>query len=300
MTTVVCVGIAVLDYLFQVDSIPPGEGKFYARSYREVGGGVAANAAAAIAKLGGDARYVGRVGSDAAGERIIADLAQLGVDVSAVERIEQTASPVSSVLVDDAGERLIVNHTPSQLFEGGSVEPARDMEGVDATLVDVRWPAGAAAALEAARAAGIPSVFDFDRPMADGGAGLLDRASHVVFSQDALAATAGTLDVASGLAAMRDRTPGWLAVTVGGDGVWWMDRTGEGIHHREAFAVEVVDTVGAGDVFHGAFALALGEGQSEEAAVGFAAAAAAIKCSRPGARDGAPVREDVERLLRGQ
>ncbi len=299
MTTVACVGIAVLDYLFRVESLPAGDGKFYAESYREVGGGVAANAAVAIAKLGGSARYIGRVGADAAGERIVTDLSALGVDVSGVERMAGVASPVSSVLVDASGERVIINYTPPHLFEGGSVAAAQDTVGVDAMLVDVRWPAGAAAALAAAASAGIPSVFDFDRPMADGGAGLINRASHVVFSQDALAATAGTPDAGAGLVRMRDRTSAWLAVTTGGDGVWWMGGDDE-VRHQEAFRVDVIDTVGAGDVFHGAFALALGEGRAEDGAVEFAAAAAAIKCSRPGARDGAPERDDVERLLRGQ
>jgi len=297
VTTVVCVGIAVLDHLFQVDELPAGEGKFYAGGYREVGGGVAANAAAAVVKLGGTARYVGRVGADRTGERITADLAALGVDVSAVESVDGVVSPVSAVLVDRAGERLIVNHTPSDLFTGGPVDRAARIDGADAVLVDVRWPAGAVAALAAAQAAGIPSVFDFDRPMVGGGEGIIGIASNVVFSRDALAATAGTTDVAAGLARVRERTPAWLAVTTGGDGVWWLDD--DGTHHQEAFPVDVVDTVGAGDVFHGAFALALGEGRSEPEAVEFATAAAAIKCSRPGGRNGAPNRDEVERLLRG-
>ena len=297
MTTVFCVGIAVLDHLFQVDELPAGEGKFYAQGYREVGGGVAANAAAAVVKLGGRARYVGRVGADAAGERITADLAALGVNVSAVESVDGLASPVSAVLVDGAGERLIVNHTPSELFTGGPVDRAAQIGDADAVLVDVRWPDGAVEALAAAQAAGVPSVFDFDRPMADGGERLIGIASHVVFSRDALAVTAGTADVAAGLSRVRESSPAWLAVTTGGDGVWWLDD--DGAHHQEAFPVDVVDTVGAGDVFHGAFALALGEGRSEPEAVEFAAAAAAIKCSRPGGRDGTPNRDDVERLLRG-
>jgi sulfofructose kinase len=296
MTTVVCIGIAVLDYVFEVDEFPAGEGKFYARGYREIGGGVAANAAAAVAKLGGTARYVGRVGADGAGERITTDLAALGVDVSAVESVDGVASPVSAILVDATGERIIVNHTPPDLFAGGSVDRAARIAGADAVLVDVRWPAGAAAALAAAQAADIPSVFDFDRPMVDGGRELIGLASHIVFSRHALAATAETADVVAGLERIRERSPAWPAVTTGADGVWWLDD--DGTHHRDAFPVDVVDTVGAGDVFHGAFALALGEGRSEHEAVEFAAAAAAIKCSRPGGRDGTPNRDDVEQLLR--
>ena len=64
MSTVACVGIAVMDLMFRVDPLPAGGGKSYATAYREIGGGVAANAAVAIARLGGRARYVGRVGDD--------------------------------------------------------------------------------------------------------------------------------------------------------------------------------------------------------------------------------------------
>ena len=297
MTTIHCVGIAVLDYLFTVDAIPPAAGKYYATDYREIGGGVAANAAAAIATLGGTARYVGRVGDDTAGDRIVGDLEMLGVDVSRVERIANLKSPVSAILVDGAGERTIVNYTEASLFDGGDTTPAADVGAADAVLVDVRWPAGAAAALAAANAAGIPSVFDFDRPMDDQGQDLMRAATHVAFSQDALTATAGTADQADGLLALASQTDAWLAVTSGADGVWWTD--GAEIHHQPAFEVDVVDTVGAGDVFHGAFALGLADGQSEEAAVRFAAAAAALKCTRPGGRAGVPTRAEVEALLEG-
>lgn len=293
MTTVACYGIAVLDLLFTVDELPKGEGKIYASSFDEVGGGVAANAAFAIARLGGTARYVGRVGTDTAGTRIREDLAAAGVDVSGVELVPGVASPVSAVLVDSMGERLIINHTDSSLFAEPPQRP--DLAGVDSVLVDVRWPQAAAGALETAAAASKPGVFDFDRPMADGGGRLLSLASHVVFSEHALSATAGTETPEAALRLVAERTNATLAVTLGGRGTVWLD--GEEIRHLPAFTVDVVDTVGAGDIFHGAFALALAERQPMGNAVRFASAAAAIKCSRPGARLGAPHRDEVEALL---
>ncbi len=294
MTKVACIGIAVIDLIFEVETLPQGGGKYYATSFREVGGGVAANAAVAVARLGGNARYIGRVGDDALGDQIIADLTAAGVDVT-VDKVRELTSPVSSVLVDAAGERTIVNYTPRDLFDGGDVASASDLGEVDAVLVDVRWPDGAAAALRAAAAASIPSVFDFDRPMESGGDALLGLASHVVFSAAALAATAGTDDPVAGLSRMAERTDAWLAVTVGPGGVHW--RHAGRLHHLPAFAVDVIDTLGAGDVFHGALALALGEGQAPAEAVRFASAAAALKCTRPGGRSGAPDRADVNELL---
>ena len=69
------------------------------------------------------------------------------------------------------------------------------------------------------------------------------------------------------------------------------------MRHLPAFAVEVVDTLGAGDVLHAAFALSLARGDSVEDAFRFACAAAALKCARPGGRAGAPRAEEVEKFL---
>ncbi len=290
----VCVGIAVMDHLFYVESLPTGGGKIYASHYQEVGGGVAANAAVAVARLGGAARYVGCLGDDPLGQRIVSDLRAAGVEVTDITVVPGLSSPVSAVLVDAAGERLIVNHTPAGLFEGRDVTHAGDLAGAGAVLVDPRWPDGAMAALTAAKRSGIPAVFDYDRQV-DMGMALAAIASHVAFSRDALAATTGVADPEAGLDRMSEVTDAWLAVTLGVEGVVW--RASGRTHHQPAFDVEVIDTVGAGDVFHGALALAFGEGKSESEAVRFASAAAALKCTRPGGRAGTPDRTDVQDLL---
>ena len=284
-----------MDMMFRVQSLPTGDGKLYADAYQEISGGVAANAAVAIARLGGAARYIGRVGDDPLGRRIIAELQAAGVAIDRTQTIPGVPSPVSAVLVDRTGERTIINYTSVDLFRGGDLEAVDDVTGVDAVLVDVRWPEGAARALAAAAAAGIPGVFDFDRPMDADGDVLLTTASHVAFSSAALAATSGARDPETALHRIAERTDAWAAVTLGEQGVCWL--AGGRVHHLPAFSVDVVDTVAAGDVFHGALALALGEGQAEPAAVRFAAATAALKCAKPGGRAGAPTRAEVEDLL---
>jgi len=295
MTTVACVGIAVMDLMFRVDALPAGGGKLYADAYQEISGGVAANAAVAIARLGGKARYIGRVGDDPMGHRIVAELQAAGVDADRTQTMRGVPSPVSAVLVDRTGERSIINFTPAELFSGGDLGPAGDVGGVDGVLVDVRWPDAAARALAAAAAAGIPGVFDFDRPMDAAGEVLLTTASHVAISHSALLATSGSSDPETGLGRLAERTEAWLAVTTGEHGVYW--RADGRTHHLPAFPVEVVDTVAAGDVFHGALALTLAEGQSESDAVRFASATAALKCTQPGGRAGSPSRSEVEVLL---
>jgi sugar/nucleoside kinase (ribokinase family) len=127
--------------------------------------------------------------------------------------------------------------------------------------------------------------------------GLLNASSHLVFSAEALHATAGMQDNEQALRRIAKLTHSFVAVTLGAHGMNWLD--GEGQFRRMAgFPVHTVDTLGAGDIFHGAFALAIAEGAGIEPAMRFAAAAAALKCTRFGGAFAAPSRAEVENLLK--
>ncbi len=293
MSTVLCVGIATLDYIYGVAALP-SEGKKYRASALEVqGGGIAANAAVAIARLGGHAGLLTRLGNDLTGETIRADLMHEGVDLSASLPAMGRRSPVSAIMVDGAGERMIVSYADPQMPAEPDWLPSVLPTGTRAVLGDTRWEEGSLGLFQLARKAGIPAVLDGDRKPAC--PALLTAATHVAFSEVGLAEQTGSTDP---YMALNCFTPGccWMAVTAGERGVWVHDH-GQ-ITHIPAFAVDVVDTLGAGDVWHGAFALALAEHQSELEAVRFANAAAAIKCTRFGGRKGAPSRTDVEHFLR--
>ena len=123
----------------------------------------------------------------------------------------------------------------------------------------------------------------------------LRAASHVVFSSEGLATSLGIDGLEPGVAEARRLASGRIAVTMGGDGVVWVD--GETLRHVPAFKVRAIDTLGAGDVFHGALALALGERLAWPDALVFASAAAAVKCSRPSGRGSFPTRADVAALV---
>jgi sulfofructose kinase len=137
-------------------------------------------------------------------------------------------------------------------------------------------------------------VLDADVPTPDDPA-LLQAATHIAFSADGLRGLTGERELSQGLSAMRTRTDAWLCVTDGARGVLVVE--GAEISSVEAFEVDAVDTLGAGDVWHGAFALALAEGAAEREAVRFASAAAAIKVTRRGGRAGAPIRAEVSAFL---
>ena len=290
--SVLCVGHAVQDFVFSVPSIPTTPAKHRATAFASMGGGPAATAAVCIAGLGGTALLAARVGDDAIADLIEAELVGYGVDCAYLRRAAGCSSSVSAVFVDERGERLIVNHLDPGLPDAADWLPSPEALGCGAVLADTRWPAGAMAALVAAREAGLPAVLDADQPIPPDGA-LLRTATHVAFSQDALAEYTGETDPVQGLHAAGLST--WCCVTVGVQGVHILQN---GVHqHLPGHRVPVIDTLGAGDVWHGAFALALAEGQRESSAVRFASAAAALKVQRAGGRRGTPERSELSQFL---
>lgn len=292
---VICLGLSALDQIWRVDRRFSGDGeKIRSFDYSTLGGGMAANAAVAIARLGGSAAFWGRGGDDAAGHEMRSALSAEGIDVASFKLFPQGRSSVSGIIVDKSGERQIVN------FRGTFPEPADwlsldAVEGASAVLADPRWPEGAVALFGRARALGIPTILDGDVADAAIFERLLPLTDHAVFSEPALAAFIGSAGDAAldKLARFGCRI---VAVTRGHEGVSWR---GDGSLHRQtAFPVRAVDTTGAGDVFHGAYALAVGVGLAVRDAMAFAAATAALKCEHSGGRAGIPSIETCLAFMR--
>lgn len=278
MTRLLVVGISVIDHVHRMDALPAGGSKFRSHAFEVIGGGCGANAAVGAARLGGDVTLLTRLGEDGPGDALGAMLEGAGLRVLAARGGRQ---PLSSVMVDAAGERMIVNYPGADL---ATVPPS--LLPFDAVNADCRWPAATQAALRAARAAGVPSVIDGERFTPEP---LAAMASHVVFSVQGLRDFAGIDDPDTALADAARRLPGRVAYTDGPRGVVWA-----GGPLVPAPPVRAVDTLGAGDLWHGAFALALGRGQDVEAASRYANRAAALKCSRAGGWDAYPLAAEME------
>jgi len=270
--------------------------KVQASEFITVGGGNAANAAVAITRLGGKAYFAAPLGVDAVGDRLIEGLQREGVDCGDCVRVAGARTPVSAIFVDARGDRTIANYRDHRLNDATVDDPDRLVTAMDAVLVDNRFPDFVLPICRAAMARRIPVVIDADKE-ADDREPLLNAATHVIFSAACLRAMAQTEDLASGLAHMGKLTDAFLAVTNGPHPVLWYDRGGATVRETPVFAMKAVDTLGAGDVFHGAFALALVEGRGVENALRFAAAAAGLKCSRFGGSAVAPQRAEVDALL---
>jgi sulfofructose kinase len=290
---VLCAGIAVVDFIFRVESFPTPHTKTPVTDMVVTGGGCAANAAIAIARLGGRARFAGPLGGDDLSERIIDGLLAEGVDIAPAVRVRGATSSLSGIFVDQAGERLLATRRAQGLAGARPRDAEAALADVDVVLADNHFPDFVAPICAAAFRRGLRLVLDFDRPsgLSDP---LLPFASHPVFSAEALRGIGGA-DLPAALAALPGG--GFAAVTDGRNGAFWRD--GRAVRHQEAFAIEAVDTLAAGDVFHAAFALALAEGNNEAQAMRFAAAAASLKCARFGGIAGSPTRAAVEELLGG-
>lgn len=294
---VLCAGIAVEDFLFKVESFPAPGTKMRASDLVATIGGCAANAAVAVARLGGRARFAGPIGTDDASCRFRDALAKTGVDPSGTLAVEGGSIPVSGIFIDRNGEKMVATLHGRGLDGATPPDPAALVADIDVLLVDNRFPAFVLPICRAAAARGIPVVLDIDKATKPGDP-LFEAASHLIFSSEALSATTGISDLGTALLSVAGRVQGFLAVTNGPDDVLWIDPSGA-LRRLPVFPVEAVDTLGAGDSFHGGFTLALAEGCDEVAAMRFGAAAAALKCTRFGGISGTPQRQEVETLLGG-
>jgi len=289
---ILCVGALTMDTIYRMHRLPDGPGKFLPIEAMEIAEGMAASAACSVARLGGKVALWGSVGDDAVGARGIAAMEAEGVDCSLIRPVPGIPSAISAVLVDDGGERIIVPFYHPRLWDN----PQPPGEIFAATLVDVRWPQAAALALQLARGAGRPGIFDADVGPPETLHRLAPLASHIVASKPGGQLLTGEDEAEAAVEALAARYEAMVVVTAGGEGAWWREPGGT-IRHTRAPKVDVVDTTAAGDVFHGAFALGLSEGMSGEALIRFASAAAAVKCTRFGGRLGAPGRAETEALL---
>jgi sugar/nucleoside kinase (ribokinase family) len=299
LPTVLCAGIAVQDIVFRVAKFPPPGGKCMTDQFRIVCGGCAVNAAIAVARLGGRARYAGPLGGEAdpVSNQLMEAMAREGVDTAGVVRVTGATAPVSGIMIDGAGERMIATYRDRRIEVARVADPDALVANIALLLADNRFPDFVRPVCEAARRRGLPVVLDADRPTVEDDP-LLGIPSHVIFSSECLRQTTGLDDLAAGLERMARRTNAFLAVSDGPNAVRYREHGR--LQTMPVFKIDAIDTLAAGDVFHAGIALALAEGRDELAAMRFGAAAAGLKCTRFGGSMGAPTRAEVEAFLAKQ
>ena len=261
------------------------------------GGGLTATASVAAARLGASIDLYAAVGDDYHGQMIKRELSSQGVGVDGVRLIPGMRTPTAFIEVDSkTGDRTIY-FSPGRYGPMDESALGFDPEavgGVRSLLVDSLFPKTAVAMARVARRGGAKVVGDFffiDGPNEE----LVSLVDALILPEETGIALAGGPDFPRALRIMAERGPEIPAVTVGARGCWYM--ADGAVYHCPAFPVEVVDTTGCGDSFHGAFAFALSRGMDAHESVRFSSAIAALKATKLGGRSGLPTFEEVSRFL---
>ena len=293
---VVGVGANSVDFVYLVPGYPERHGAFSKMrisGQRVCAGGQMATALATCARLGLRAKYIGATGSDANGALIRERLGSLGIDTTSVVT-RKGHNQFAVILVDQSsGERIVLWDRDERLqLDACDVADEVIAEARLVHVDDTDQPAAIRAA-RLARERGIPCTSDLDR--------LTDRTEEVVaavsvpiFADSLPNALTGARDPESALRHLRRHHDGLLVVTLGSRGAMALD--GDRLIQVPGFAVQAVDTTGAGDVFRGGFIYGLLQQWPVDRVLRFANAAAAVSCTRAGALDGVPSLEDIVRL----
>ena len=286
---VLCLGHASYDLIFSIPHHPDADEKMFASSLLGCGGGPAANAAVTVAKLGYKAAFAGYLGWDVYGDNHLKELQNVGVNTDRVMRGD-SPTPLSAIMVKPDGKRALINYKgDTQALPAGSI----DFTDVSAKtlLFDGHEPQLSLDLLEKCKHQAIPSVLDAGS-LHDGTRALMHKVSYLVCSEKfALAFANDTHTALSQLAAISPN----VVITLGEHGLIW--QRGRESGHLPAPPITAIDTTGAGDAFHGAFAAAIAANMAWPEVLRYASVAGAFCCTQIGARTGLPSVQQHSQLM---
>jgi sulfofructose kinase len=294
---VVGVGLNATDTLIPVPKYPPRGSKVTFHDAHVLPGGQVATAVAACQQWGLRTRYVGKVGEDHAARLHREEFARLGVEAHLLTA-KGCKSQQAFIIVDESGERTVLWKRDERLTLHPQELVREWITKARLLHVDGHDTEAAAAAAGLARDAGVPAVADLD-DLYPGIEDLLRNLDYFVASRDIPGRLTGEPDLRKALPDVHRRYGFRLtAATLGEEGVLAWD--GKEFHYAAAYSVQVVDTIGAGDVFHAGFIYGLLQGWPLQRQLDFACAAAALNCAGMGARGGIqPVARIEELMARG-
>lgn len=286
-------GVACIDYIVVAPTVEPGE-HTHVRDFIVQGGGLTGTALVAAARLGAHAKILGRIGDDDIGDQIVEGLNAEGVDASDLIRVPRGESLLSVVLVDpQTAERTIYCKPDRNIECSTDLINLDSIEKADVILLDAHWADGARIVARRAKEVGVPIVCDISPNSQT--LDIVAMCDYPVVARKAAIAFAGTEDYRLALDRLLSLGAKAAVITCGSDGAYYASSSTWG--HVPAFEVEAVDTTGAGDVFHGAFAFGIAKGWDIKDTVRFASAVAAIKCTKLGGRTGIPTFEEAQAFI---
>jgi sulfofructose kinase len=290
-------GVAVDDLVF-VDAFPPPDAKTVVQRRERAGGGLTATALVAAARLGAACSYAGVLGTDGLSDYAVEVMAREHIDLTHLRRQAGAKPLYSTIIIDPARHTRNVFVDLSDVI--GAAEdwpPAEVVQASRVLFVDSIGPAGMLRAARLARAAGVPVVGDIEdtgpKPTE-----LIGEVDHLILSWEFARRFTGATTPGLAATALWSARRSVVVITDGERGCWTLAAEVSGqVRHQPAFRVDVVDTTGCGDVFHGAYAAGLVQGLGVAERVRLAAAAAALKATRPGGQAGAPTGAEVAQFL---
>jgi ribokinase len=298
------IGSFNMDLVIEALRFPaPGEA-ILGRNFRRACGGKGANQALAIARMGMHATMIGAVGPDAFGDEMLANLRAANVDIATVARRIDVPSGTAMIVLDATGQnQIVVANGANDTLTAADVERATDrIAASKALVVQLETPLESVrAGIEIAQDSGVLTIFN-PAPFAPIPDDLLRRCDFIIPNEGEASKLTGVeitvvTDAAAAARQLRERSAfnADVLITLGANGVWIDSESFVG--HMPGFAVEAVDTVGAGDTFIGAFAVRIAEGATPQEAARFGCAAAAIAVTRRGAQTSIPTRAETEAWL---
>jgi len=291
---VVGVGLNATDTVVQIGEFPSSGAKIEYTDERVMPGGQVATTVVACQAWGSSTRYIGKLGDDEAARLHEDAFAEAGVDAKLI-KVPDAPSPRSLILVDRHGERTVLCRRDERVILQPNELQREWVTTARILHVDGHDTAAATLAATWAREAGIPVVADLDETY-PGVEDLIRKIDYLIVSRDFPLRLVRDADLKRALKSMQLRYGCSLtAATLGPGGVLAWD--GKAFHYRPAYNVNVVDTTGAGDIFHAGFIHGLLQDWTLDRRLDFACAAAAINCMADGARGGIRPIEEIEALM---
>jgi sulfofructose kinase len=291
-------GVVAVDDLLYVDGYPPPDTKIRIQAQRREGGGLAGTALVAVARLGARAAYGGILGDDEFSRFTIRELEREGVDCTPVLYRDEARPYRAVIIVDQSTGQRTIFYSADGVIERRPEEMAEELIARCRVLfVDFTVGDGGLRAIQLAHAHGIPVVGDIEQETIPGVETLMRQIDHLIIGVGLAGQLTGETQPDRMVRVLASAERACCVVTGGERGCWYSER-GAAVRHFPAYRVQVADTTGCGDVFHGAYAACIAQGESVPTAIKVATATAGLKATQPGGRTGIPNRTTVDRFLR--
>ncbi len=298
MFDILGLGAVAVDDLLYVEAFPLADAKMPVLRTERQCGGLTGTALVAGARLGAKCAYAGVLGTDDFSAFAIERLRQEGIDMTHLRQRPEGGPVHSFIVVDESRQTRNIFFDASKALGADAQWPETSViQSVRVLFVDNFGLDGMIRAARIARATQIPVVADFEGASGPRFTELLGLVDHLILSQSFAQKLTGGSDPVAVANLLWGKAREVVIITCGAEGCWYLARGGA-VKHQPAYKVNVVDTTGCGDVFHGAYASTLARGLELTERLRFASAAAALKATRPGGQAGIPTRLAVESFLK--